>query len=357
MLRVGIDCRKIADYGIGTYIRGLLGGFAAAPYDDIEFVLFAAAAGRRLIPPHPRFEVIENESSHYSIREIYSIGRAAERAGVDVLHAPHYVTPVTSLPLVTTIHDLIHLGLSPLWHPAKAIYARVMIGRAVERSRRIVTVTDAVKREIAHRYLAALDKIVAIPNGVDWEFLQPPEDLERVLTRYGLDAQRYFLFVGNDKPHKNLDRLVAAFRMVRAENALFSLAIVGPQRKRFKNVEGVIETGFVPTADLAAIQRGAIALVQPSLREGFGLPVAEAMASGTPVIISRDPALEEVAGPRAPRVDARSVESIADGMRTIARDDVLRERLAREVRERASGFSWSECARATMDVYRAAVSG
>jgi len=336
-VRVAIDGRKIRDYGIGTYIRGLLRGLDEIGGND-EYIVLAPESARDVIPP--RFTHVALDAPHYSIRELFMVGRAAERAGADLLHAPHYVVPYTGLPVVVTIHDLIHLSHS---NPLARLYARTMIGRAASRARRVLTVSEAVKDDIVRTFRTAPEKVIVTPNGIDEVYRAGASAARR---------SRYFLFVGNDKPHKNLDRLIEAFEMVRRDAPGVSLVLVGSEFERFHERIGVIASGFTTEAELAALYRNAIALVQPSLDEGFGLPAAEAMASGTAVITSNARALLEVTGDAAVHVDANSVESIAAAMRSLLADDAMRAKFAQRGVERARKFNWRRTAEMTRDVYR-----
>jgi len=329
-MRIGIDARKIADFGIGTYIRGLLQELARENGDT--YVAFAPQRLAHLIPAG--VEHIAIDAPHYSIREIVILGRAADRAHLDLFHAPHYVVPFTRVPFVVTIHDLIHLR-NP--NPIARLYARQMIGRAVRRSRRVLTVSEAVKREIVSTFGCADDHVVVTPNGVGAPF-----------SESGTAAEgRYFLYVGNDKPHKNVDVLVDAFS--RIDGA--SLVLTGAAFDRFQSRERVVVTGFVDDAELAALYRGAIALVMPSREEGFGLPALEAMASGCAVITSNAAALVEITGDAALHVEP-DVASLAGAMTRIASDESLRAALASRGIARAKQFAWTRCAELTRAAYR-----
>jgi glycosyltransferase involved in cell wall biosynthesis len=328
-MRIGIDARKIADFGIGTYIRGLL----QALHGD-TYVAFAPARFAHLLPPG--VEHVAIDAPHYSIREIVVLGRAVDRAGVDLFHAPHYVTPFTRVPFVVTIHDVIHLRHP---NPLARMYARQMIGRAVRRSRRVLTVSEAVKREIVATFGCPQDHVVVTPNGVGAPFVSPGRAAEG----------RYFLYVGNDKPHKNVDMLVDAARIEGA-----SLVLTGAPFERFRTRDRVIVTGFVDDDELAALYRGAMALVMPSREEGFGLPALEAMACGCAVITSNAPALVEITGDAALHVEP-NVDALRDAMRRIASDDALRLALASRGIERAKHFTWTRCAELTSGVYRASI--
>jgi glycosyltransferase involved in cell wall biosynthesis len=328
-MRVGIDARKIADFGIGTYIRGLLGGLVALGGED-EYVAFAPADAP--IPSGVEHVVID--APHYSFRELLVVGRAADRARLDVFHAPHYVVPFTRVPMVVTVHDLIHLH-QPMRNPLAPLYARTMIRRAVKHARRVLTVTNAVKVQL-ERELGATN-VQVTPNGVAAPSTanhQPP-------------TANSFLYVGNDKPHKNVDALIAALALVPDKR----LVLVGAAFERFRGRERVEVRGFVSDDELSSLYRSAIALVMPSLEEGFGLPALEAMAHGTATITSNDPALVEVTGDAALHVDARDVRALADAMLLVARDGQLRARLGAAGSERARRFTWSRCAAATRDAY------
>ena len=323
-MRVGIDCRKIADFGIGTYIRGLL--------REMPEVYVAFGPAGIELPKGVAHVVVD--APHYSLRELFAVGRAADRANLDLFHAPHYVLPKMDTPSVVTIHDLIHLRRGP----AQRLYARTMMRRAVRRSRAVLTVSETVKREI-EKELGARD-VVVTPNGVDEIFFKSAAE--------GGGAPPYFLFVGNDKTHKNVDAAVEA--ITRNDGA--QLVLVGAPFDRLRGRERVVCKGFVGQQELAALYRGAIALVMPSTEEGFGLPAAEAMASGTAVITSHAPALVEITGDAALHVAGAE---LADAMRSVMIDGKLRASLIARGRERAARFTWSSCARRTREVYERAL--
>ncbi|HKB79528.1 MAG TPA: glycosyltransferase family 1 protein [Thermoanaerobaculia bacterium] len=331
-MRIGMDCRKIGDFGIGSYIRGLLHALAALGGE--EYVAFGPAEIGGALPAGVEHVVVD--APKYSLRELFRIGRAADRARLDLFHAPHYVVPFLRTPFVVTIHDLIHLRRR---NPLQRVYAQTMIGRAVRRSRRVLSVSRAVGDEIAEAFGHG-DKIAVTPNGVDPQFLAPGP----------AERGRYFLFVGNDKPHKNVERLIAAFGQLRG----VELVLAGAEFARFRGTANVTRAGFVELQRLAALYRGAIAVVQPSLEEGFGLPALEAMACGTPAITSNTPALLEVTGDAALHVDGRDVDEIAAAMRRVMDDPALRATLGARGAERARTFSWSRCAALTRDAYRSA---
>ena len=328
-MRIGIDCRKIADFGIGTYVRGLVGGLAELGGGD-EYVLFV---------PHAidvSFEQITVDAPNYSVRELFVLGRAIAKARLDLFHAPHFVLPWTSCPSIVTVHDVI-LTHYPPPQPGGSIYYSVMMRRSLRKSVRVLTVSEAAKRTITEAFPCDPSKIAVTPNGIDALFF------ERGVPATDLGA--YFLYVGNDKPHKNVGALIDAFRGI--EGA--SLVLVGGDFARYRDVPRVVTAGFVTIERLAELYRGALALVMPSLEEGFGLPVAEAMACGTPVIASDIPALREVGGGAV-----LLTSDFAGAMRRVMHDPALRKELATRGRARAAQFTWRRCAELTREAYRRA---
>jgi len=326
-VRIAIDARKIGDYGIGTYIRGLLRGLEEIEAPEEYIVLAPSTAA---IPK--RFEHVALDVPHYSARELIEVGRAVKRARADLLHAPHYVVPFTATPVVVTIHDLIHLHQRHR-NPLKPLYARTMLGRAVRKSARVLTVSEAVKRDIVTTFGCDETRVIVTPNGIDPQFTPgdtPPSD--------------YFLFAGNDKPHKNVDPLVDAFADVRRSRPDLRLVLAGAAFARFASRDGVECVGFVD--DLAALYCGALAVVVPSSEEGFGLPAAEAMACGAAVITSHADALVEVTADAA-----LHTTDFAESMLRVANDDALRRDLALRGIERASRFTWRACAEKTRSAY------
>jgi glycosyltransferase involved in cell wall biosynthesis len=327
-MRIGIDCRKIADFGIGTYVRGLVHALAELGGPE-EYVLFTPPEA--LVPE--TMERLVVNAPNYSVRELAIMGRAIAKARLDLFHTPHFVLPWTSCPSVATIHDAIPARFPPS-QPGATLYISVMMRRTLRKSVRVLTVSEAARQSIAETYGADPAKIVVTPNGIDEIFFADGPRAEG----------RYFLFVGNDKPHKNLPALIDAFRRLRGDARL---VLAGAPFPRYRDTPGVIAPGFVTIEELAALYRGAVAVIMPSFEEGFGLPVAEAMACGTPVIAADIPSLREVTGGAAVHVDPHSVDELTKAMANVTRQH------AEKARQRARTFTWRRCAELTRDVYRA----
>jgi alpha-1,3-rhamnosyl/mannosyltransferase len=365
-MRVALDARKLDDFGIGTYLRALLGEFAALGRPE-SLVIYhrpgqAIPAG---LAAAPGFEWRPAAAPAYSLRELWALARVARRDRAELYHAPHYVCPPRlPCPAVITIHDLIHLRLPDPGRPWLApLYARVMLRLAVRRARRILTVSEATRRDLETRLGAPADKIRVIPNGVAPRF-QPARDLARLaatLARLGV-TRPYFLFVGNPLPHKNLGRLLAAFAGLPPAHGGLVLAGILPARRAAvaaacaaHGVAGRVHV-LAPVAgeDMPALYQGARALATPSLWEGFGLPALEAMACGTPVLAAARGALPEVVGEAALLVDPTSVDALREGLYNLATHDALRGTLAAAGLARARTFSWRRAAEATLAAYQEA---
>jgi alpha-1,3-rhamnosyl/mannosyltransferase len=366
---IAIDARKLGDFGIGSYLRGLIGGLARLDLDH-RYLLLARPEGRAELPELPeRFAWIEETAPAYSLRELVAVARRARRAGASLLHCPHYVVPaLPGCPVVVTIHDAIHLTHPEyLPGPLALAYARAMLPRAARLARRVIAVSETAAAELAAELGVERSKIAVVHSGVDDAFRTPlgAGELRAVLAPLGL-TPGYLLFVGNPKPHKNLPRLLAAYARLAAERgALPPLAIAGARGAdlariaRLARRAGVADRvrliGYLPHASLPALYAGALALLFPTLAEGFGLPIAEAMASGTPALVSDLPVHRETAGEAAFVVAPREVEAIARGIARLVDDPALRARLAHAGRLRAERFRWEETARRTLAVYREAM--
>lgn len=346
-MRIAVDCRKLADYGIGTYLKGLLRGFSRTKTEH-EFVLLGNRADLHGLSLDPRFVTVELESAHYSLRELTAVPRLAAKHGAGLLHNPHYVTPFASIPMVTTVHDLIHLH-QRMANPFAPLYAKWMIGRALTKSQWIVTVSENVRNEIVAWRPEVANRITVTPNGVDESFFLPRSSDEIRQMKSSLGLGGYFLFVGNDKPHKNLDGLIRAFNRASDLDAI-DLVIAGPGPEPAESGR-IKRPGFVSDENLVRLYQGAIAVVVPSLEEGFGLTALEAMASGVPVITSNAAALLELTGDAALHVDAGNATALAESLKVIATDRDLRHLLSVRGPVRAREFTWDRSAALTLDIY------
>jgi glycosyltransferase involved in cell wall biosynthesis len=365
-VRIGIDARKLHDFGIGTYIRNLLRQLARLDRDS-EFVVLCRPEDREALASlGENFRPVPERSANYSIAEQIAIPLALRREQVTLFHAPHYVLPaLVRCRSVVTIHDCIHL-MFPQYLPNRLAlrYARTSIAIAARRAARVMTVSESSKRDILRFVDASPDKIDVIYNAYDERFTVEPreEDVVRVRERYQLHDEFVF-YAGNVKPHKNLQRLIEAFDLVRKRGLdHLKLVIIGDEISKYTALRRAVHQhqlhkyvrflGYMPEETLAVMYRLAGVFVFPSLYEGFGLPPLEAMASGTPVVTSNVSSLPEVAGDAAVLVDPYDAQAIADGIHRVLTDETLRRDLRKKGVARAGQFSWEASVRRVHKIYR-----
>ena len=292
------------------------------------------------------------------------------RLRADVFHGPAVFLPLikAGYRTVVTIHDLVSF-LFPETVPRKySLYMRLMTRLAVRSADRIIAVSDATKADLRRVLGVRDDQVTVIHEAAAPEFAvaPSPEAAARVVARYGITPP-YCLFVGNLEPRKNLARLIEAFALVTARHppgdAAPQLVLAGTRAWLSGGIlnavvthglaERIVFTDYVPPVDLPALYAGAACFVFPSVYEGFGLPVLEAMAAGAPVVASRVGAIPEVAGDAALLVDATRPATIAEAIEAVLADPGLRATLVERGRRRAQAFSWETAARRTLAVYTA----
>jgi len=367
--KIGIDARKLTDFGIGTYIGQLLRGLAEIDQQN-DYVVFTGMKHKHeLLDLPPNFLILPERSPVYSVRELFVLSWRIFRLKLDLYHATHYVLPgIVPCRAVVTIHDIIHL-LYPefLPNPLAFVYAQTMIKRSLVRGDRIIADSQNTKTDLMNYFDVRGRKIRVVYPGVSGNFRRQisEDDRKSALKKLGVD-RKYLLFVGNPKPHKNLDNVVKAYaRALEIGDFEADLVCVGDregaafkirQRAEQLGVGGRIRLlGYVDEEVLPAIYQGALGFIYPTLYEGFGLPVVEAMASGVPVITSGTSALKEVAEGYADLVDPLDVEALAKSIHRLVNDDEHRLSLAKLGLKRSADFDWTRTAEQTLKVYMSAL--
>jgi glycosyltransferase involved in cell wall biosynthesis len=328
--------------GDESYVSALLAELAKLDHD-----LRIAAVTRRpdLVPEG--VEPVTLEASSQMLRMGFGLPRLLRRLRPRVAHFQHVVAPHCPCPAVVTIHDLSFERHPELMGRRDRFVFRTMVPRSVRRAARVLAVSESTKRDLIEYYGASEERIVVTPNGVDSLFR--PDGERR-------DGAPYALFVGTLQPRKDPIAALEALALVGGE---LRLILVGPDKgsgdeaRRTASklgLNGRVEfAGHVEQRELAELYRGAACLVCPSRYEGFGLPVVEAMASGTPVVATTAGSIPEVAGDAAVLVEPGDSVALAGGIERAVAD---RERLVRAGLERARLYSWAETARRTLAVYR-----
>ncbi len=338
---ITIDARWYRASGIGTYIRNLVPRLIAQMPDE-RFALLGDPTDLNAYQS-ARVEVVPFVTKMYSLRKI-PIPRETS-----LYFSPHYTIPLTYAgPMVVTVNDVLHLA-RPEFAPgfAKRIYAKAMFTAVKYSASRVICISEFSADELRQRTDI---KATVIHDGVGQEwFGEHPRQLERP----------YIIYVGNVKPHKNLKRLIAAYRVIATETLMrgrppFDLVIVGKRDgfitgERFDQTPGVTFTGYVSDRELMGWVQHAKALVFPSLYEGFGLPPLEAMACGCPAVVSKIGPMPEICGDAAVYCDPLDVDSIAAAIKEAIR---CTWRYRDRGIARARMFSWDKCAAKTCAVFR-----
>jgi glycosyltransferase involved in cell wall biosynthesis len=282
----------------------------------------------------------------------------------NLAHGPVFVGPLGApCPFVTTIHDLSFMRLPHLFRPSNRLYLTLLTRLSAHRAQRLIAVSQHTASEAVDLLGISRGRIDVVYHGVDPQFRPlPTEEVEAFRERRGI-SERFVLFVGTLEPRKNLEHLVAAFS--RINDGKTQLVLVGGKGWLYDDLYRQIEAlnlgaavrfpGYVRSKELPLWYNAATAFAYPSLYEGFGMPVTEAQACGTPVLTSNVSSLPEAAGEAALLVDPHSVEDIAAGLNSILSDLALQKDLRERGLAHAERFKWSQTAWETIQVYRRAL--
>jgi len=365
-MKIAFDLRRIGNPGIGRYMKCLVEAITAQAPEN-EYLLILPPDGQDLVNA-PEADEICPRLKYYSLREQIELPRILSRHKVDLLHSPHFLLPLLRpCPAVATIHDVIYLACQQdLPSRVGQLYYRAMMNACARTAARIITDSEHSRSEIVRYLRADPDKIDVIYPGVDTSFQRVTDavQLAAVRSRFGIDRE-FILCVGIYKLRKNHAGLLRAFRRFLEGGAEAQLVIAGPMAEGESTLrqlaaelgvtEQVIFTGFVSDADLRALYSAARIYVCPSLYEGFGFTVLEAMACGAPVVCSHATSLPEVAGEAALYFDPYNPEDMARQLGRVFSDEALRASLIEQGRQNLQRFNWAETARQTLAVYHQAL--
>jgi glycosyltransferase involved in cell wall biosynthesis len=405
-MRIGFDARMIAHPGIGRYIRSLLRGIIPLLGEN-ELVLFGdegrlldSSALRpqndsdalrpqndsdalrpqndsdALWPQNDKgvarndgnVKIVQWDAPIYSLQE--QISWPFDKYGLDVVHIPHFNMPGLigigrrkgKEKIVLTVHDLIYTKFPQNLTIIKRVLARPIIKNSIEKADRIIAVSENTKKDIIGISACAKDKTNVIYEAADPVFrrINDINELKRIKEKYAL-KDNFILFVGSLKQHKNIKALISAWKLLRHKGIMPELVVIGRYHPRERDIFNDIKTagvkyiGEVSGQDVPAIYNMAKLFVMPSLYEGFGLPVLEAMACGVPVCSSNAAALPEVVGDAGLLFDPYNVDDMDEKIERILSDEGLRRDLIDKGLKRVNEFSWEKAAQETFRVYERAV--
>lgn len=365
-MKIGIDATFIGSEkptGLAIYTRNIVNELIKLHSD---LVLWAADSSGFVLPQNRVLPVLEEFAflgqKRFIVRPFWmetAFPALIKKEQVDILFSTvpggMYSCPV---PHVVTVHDLTPLALPGDAPKSVRLNYRYRLGGILERSDAIIADSEWTKSDICHFYSIPPEKIKVIPLGYDRILFRPQNDLS-ALDAYGLGNKPYLLAVGSTKPRKNLLRLTKSFGMMRNQTHLLVLAglhnvevkkQILKEAKNFGVEDRVVFLDYVKEDDLPVLYSGATLFCYPSLYEGFGLPVLEAMACGTPVVASNATSIPEVAGQAAILVDPKDCEEIATAMDSILNDSDCRSTLRAAGLDRVTCFSWEKAARDTLSL-------
>ncbi|MCA0453058.1 MAG: glycosyltransferase family 4 protein [Chloroflexi bacterium] len=373
MVSIGIDYTPAYEQGggIGRYVRELVSALAKVD-QDTNYSLFVAGvngdlppqAGRNFVwkPTHitPKWFARIWHRARVPIPVQWFVG------SVDLFHATDFVLPPTSpaIPTVLTVHDLSYVHVPESASPALKKYLDVVVPRSIQHSTFILADSEATRNDIVSLYGTSPEKVCVLLSGVSSVFKQINDtDLSMTTRRkYNLDDFQFIFTVGTVQPRKNYTRLIEALGILHSHGIKIHLVISGgkgwldnpiyetiAQRHMEEYVHFI---GFADDADLPVLYNMAACLAFPSLYEGFGLPILEAMACGAPVVTSNVSSLPEVAGDAGLLVDPYDVDALANALQSLIQDEPLRQQLIEKGLERVKEFTWEKSARQLLGIYQ-----
>lgn len=359
-MRIGIDARMINESGIGRYTRNLLQNLQKIDKKN-EYIVFLLGESFESLVFKRNFSKARADFRWYTVSEQLKFPNLLSRYELDLVHFPHFNVPILYRgKFVLTIHDLIHQhfqmrkasSLDPFKYKIKTLGYSLVFNSAVKRAVTIFTPTNFVKEQLISECGLDYGKIVVTPEAVE----------EKIIRLAGRKSKKiidgdYLFYVGNVHPHKNMDKVIEAFEVLKIKHPALKLVLSGKNNYFWERLKSrhqtpdIIYTGYVTDEQLVALYKGAQVFVMPSLEEGFGIPVLEAMACDCPVVASDIGAIREVGESGAVYFNPMNTDDIAEKIDQIISDEKLKERLKNEGKKRVGKFSWERMAKQTMEVY------
>jgi len=369
-MKIGIDARffGLLGKGLGRYTQKLIEHLEMIDTQN-QYVIFLRKENFDEYKPHNKnFTKVLADYRWYSFSEQLFFPIMLNKYKFDLVHFPHFNVPfLYRRSFVLTIHDLILIHfptlrgtrLNPIWYWIKYAAYKFIIGSAISRSKSIIAVSNFTKNDIVAEYRQAIGKITVTHEACDDVCRISNIAPHNILEKYGI-IKPYLLYVGNAYPHKNLERLIDSFELVKTAFPDMQLALVGKEDffyarlKKYvlsRNISGVHFLGFISDQDLDVLYRFAKVYVFPSLYEGFGLPPLEAMAKGAVVVSSDHECMKEILGSAAHYCDARDQKNFSIAIMNVLKDQNLRADLIEKGYEQIKKYNWQVMASETLKVY------
>lgn len=376
-MRIGIDARGINKEldGIGRFGLNLIRDLSKIDTSN-EYIIYKNPSIDHLLIKRENFTEKTLNIARYTVEEQLMLPKILVKDNLDVFHSLHNILPI-SYPgaSIITIHDIMAIVFRWFYEAFPLIkkhialsYFRLFVKLSAVKAKKIIVPSKHTQKDLIQYLNLNKKKIKICPEAVDDIFIVTDSNAkQKLLLKYQFDSP-YFLYAGNFKPYKNLKNLILAYDILdKKKLTLPKLVIAGRDKKYEKPLKSfinrlglngkIIFTGYVASNDLPVLMNGALFFIFPSIYEGFGLPILEAMACGTPVITSNVTSLPEVAGDAALLVNPYDPKAIADGIQLLLTDNKLRTGLITKGFDRVKLFSWEKCAKETLKVYEEVYNG
>jgi glycosyltransferase involved in cell wall biosynthesis len=363
-MKVGIDIHSIGSQkgGNETYYRELIKELVKIRSEHTFLFYHSSPEITKYVTPSDQFGLKHIFPSHRTLRIPFSMPLRAHLDNLDLFHAQFIVPPFLKCKTVTTIPDIAFEHYPQFFSAYQRTWSKALIRGSAKKADHIITVSEYSKKDLVETYGIREDKITVTYEGAGKEFvpLDQQKAKNEIARKYRIDGD-FILYLGRLQARKNLMRLVNAYARVREAGFTHKLVLAGQQDSFFQPVLARVRElrlendisfpGYVAAEDVPTFYNAAEVFVYPSLYEGFGLQLMEAMACGVPVITSRGSSLDEVAGDAAVLVDPLDELSIAEALKKVLNDSELREKLGEAGLRRSRLFTFENAARRTFDVY------
>lgn len=368
-MRIVIDGRLWSESGLGRYIRNLVLNLQKIDQEN-EYIILLIKKDFDQLKFEKNFSKKLVDIRWYTFQEQLFLPKILKSLKPDLVHFPHFNVPILYKgKYVVTIHDLIHqhfktrnvTTLNPMFFKFKQISYHQAFSKALKNSQTIITPTKFVKDQLVEEWKVNYTKISVTHEGVDEEIIKLVKNTKVTVSilgqKFGI-KKPYLFYIGNAQPHKNLPFLIEGFLEIKNDFPNLQLVLSGPQHlfwdrlKQQYSDPDIIYTGFVSEEEMVSLYKNCEGFVLPSLEEGFGIPVLEAMACGVPVICSDIGSLKEVGGEAALYFDPNYKTSFKNQISKILKDQKLRNELIEKGDQRYQEFSWQKMAEQTLKIYK-----
>lgn len=376
-MKIGIEGQRLfrtKKYGMDRVVLELIRNLQKIDHDNEYYIFVKTDEDHSVLKETHNFKIVQLNGSSYPVWEQFVLPKAAKKYGCQILHCTSNTAPCyPGMPLITTLHDIIYLergylsiltGSSSLYQKFGNVYRKLIVPHIVKKSKKIIAISHFEKNRIGSYFGINGDgRLQAIHNGVSAHFkpVTDKPELERVKAEYQL-PDRFLFFMGNTDPRKNTRNTLKAFSdFLKQTDSNHKLVMLNFDRLQLEKLlfemddlellNKVVLTGYVKDKDLPSIYSLSEIFLFPSLREGFGLPILEAMACGTPVITSNTSSMPEIAGDAAHIINPNHSEEITQAIITLISDEPYYKRLRKKGLERHQRFTWKIMAEKVLAIY------